>query len=87
VQVGREALSLMVPCADMANHSNAPNAAFGMEPDLATFSLRAKQVGVFDRWSNSWGYISGVALLLVLLGCACNACCAWQLSVPCCQWQ
>jgi hypothetical protein len=46
VQVGREVLSLLVPCADMANHSDAPNTAFGMEPDLATFNLRARQVGV-----------------------------------------
>ncbi|WIA28837.1 hypothetical protein OEZ86_011364 [Tetradesmus obliquus] len=37
--VGREALSLMVPCADMANHGMQPNAAYKLEPDSQSFSI------------------------------------------------
>jgi hypothetical protein len=44
LQVGREALSLMVPCADMANHSMQPNAAYMLEPDSQTFSITATEV-------------------------------------------
>jgi hypothetical protein len=44
VQVGREALSLMVPCADMANHGMQPNAAYRLEPDSQTFTITTTEV-------------------------------------------
>jgi hypothetical protein len=44
LQVGREALSLMVPCADMANHGMQPNAAYRLEPDSQTFTITTTEV-------------------------------------------
>ena len=43
-QVEGEALSLVVPCADMANHSNAPNAAYRLDPRDGCFRLVAARV-------------------------------------------
>jgi hypothetical protein len=42
--VGREALSLVVPLADLANHSNSPNAAYRLDANSGTFSLTSTQV-------------------------------------------
>jgi hypothetical protein len=46
---GRELLSLMVPLADMANHSNEPNAGFKLNPGTQTFSIISTKVRVTDR--------------------------------------
>ena len=37
-------LSLLVPCADMANHSNAPNATYRLDPRDGCFRLVAARV-------------------------------------------
>eukprot|EP00878_Enallax_costatus_P035849 GHUV01040088.1.p1 GENE.GHUV01040088.1~~GHUV01040088.1.p1 ORF type:complete len:486 (+),score=115.66 GHUV01040088.1:144-1601(+) len=37
--VGREAVSLLVPCADMANHSMTPNAGYRLDPETQTFNI------------------------------------------------
>jgi hypothetical protein len=45
---GRELLSLMVPLADMANHSNepnGPNAGYRLDPGAGTFSVTSTKVG------------------------------------------
>lgn len=42
---GRELLSLMVPLADMANHSNEPNAGYRLDPGTGTFSVTSTKVG------------------------------------------
>jgi hypothetical protein len=42
---GRELLSLMVPLADMANHSNEPNAAYRLHPSTQTFTVTSTKVG------------------------------------------
>jgi hypothetical protein len=42
---GRELLSLMVPLADMANHSNDPNAGYKLDPGSQTFRLFTTKVG------------------------------------------
>lgn len=41
---GRELLSLMVPLADMANHSNTPNAGYRLDSASQTFSIVSTQV-------------------------------------------
>jgi hypothetical protein len=41
---GRELLSLMVPLADIANHSNDPNAAYRLDPGAGTFSVTSTKV-------------------------------------------
>lgn len=46
---GRELLSLMVPLADMANHSNNPNAGFKLNPGTQTFSIISTQVRVTGK--------------------------------------
>ena len=43
-QVDGEALSLVVPCADMANHSMAPNAGYRLDADAGCFELIAARV-------------------------------------------
>lgn len=35
-QVGGEAVSLLVPCADMANHLLPPNASYRLQPEVHT---------------------------------------------------
>ena len=48
LQVEGEAVSLLVSCADMANHSAlAPNAAYQYCAAADAFQLRALQVGCF----------------------------------------
>lgn len=42
---GRELLSLMVPLADMANHSTQPNAAYRLHPSTQTFTVTSTKVG------------------------------------------
>eukprot|EP00879_Flechtneria_rotunda_P023117 GHRR01024437.1.p1 GENE.GHRR01024437.1~~GHRR01024437.1.p1 ORF type:complete len:173 (+),score=39.15 GHRR01024437.1:579-1097(+) len=42
--VGREAVSLMVPCCDLANHSMQPNAQFRLSPG-GQFNIITTQVG------------------------------------------
>jgi hypothetical protein len=44
LQVGRELLSLMVPCCDMANHSMTPNATYRLDPASSTFQIMLTQV-------------------------------------------
>ena len=44
LQIGREAVSLMVPCADMANHSMTPNAGYRLDPETQTFNIATTQV-------------------------------------------
>eukprot|EP00775_Hariotina_reticulata_P003651 gene3651-3912_t len=41
--VGRELLSLMVPCCDMANHSMDPNATYKLDPASNTFQITLTQ--------------------------------------------
>lgn len=43
-QVAGETVSLMVPCADMANHVLAPNAAYQFVPEADAFQLTALRV-------------------------------------------
>lgn len=52
---GRELLSLMVPLADMANHSNQPNAGYRLDPSSQTFSLCSTQVKHRGRGSGGGG--------------------------------
>jgi hypothetical protein len=68
---GRELLSLMVPLADMANHSNTPNAGFKLNPGTQTFSIistkvrtylvyeRLGQAGVYDAREPSRIHVVG----------------------------
>lgn len=58
---GRELLSLMVPLADMANHSNTPNAGYKLDSASQTFSIVSTQVG----W---WGMDLGRSRLLAQMG-------------------
>lgn len=44
LQAGGHALSLVVPCADMANHSDAPNAEYRLDADAGCFQLFATRV-------------------------------------------
>lgn len=44
LQVGAEVVSLVVPCADMANHQNIPNAAYAYSAARDAFELTALQV-------------------------------------------
>ena len=39
VQVAGEVVSMVVPCADMANHLNDPNAAYVYNPRTDCFEL------------------------------------------------
>lgn len=47
---GRELLSLMVPLADMANHSTQPNAAYRLHPSTQTFTVTSTKVGGVCLW-------------------------------------
>ncbi|GBF96048.1 hypothetical protein Rsub_08863 [Raphidocelis subcapitata] len=40
-EVGGEALSLVVPCADLANHDSSPNAGYRLDADAGAFLLVA----------------------------------------------
>lgn len=44
LQVGEDVLSVLGPCADMANHAQQPNAAFWFSPRAAAFQLLALEV-------------------------------------------
>jgi hypothetical protein len=44
-QVEGETVSLMVPCADMANHVASPNAGYAFEAAADAFQLTALRVG------------------------------------------
>lgn len=46
LQIDGEAVSLLVPCADMANHVLNPNASYQFVPEADAFQLRALSV----RW-------------------------------------
>jgi len=50
-QVAGEALSLVVPCADMANHSMQPNAGYQLNAESGCFQLIAVKV-----WARGLGY-------------------------------
>jgi len=63
---GRELLSLMVPLADMANHSNTPNAGYRLDSASQTFSIVSTQVGggisaETDCWHSPRGWQHHVA--------------------------
>lgn len=57
-------MSLLVPCADMANHSNRPNAGYRLDADAGCFRLATLQVwcqlrgvcgrGEVCRWQVPW---------------------------------
>lgn len=65
---GRELLSLMVPLADMANHSpDEPNATYRLDPGTGTFSVTSTKVGrpltaVDSKWNSSGAKGLGDAL-------------------------
>ena len=46
VQVAGEVVSMVVPCADMANHLNDPNAAYVYNPRTDCFELVSLRVRV-----------------------------------------
>lgn len=81
---GRELLSLMVPLADMANHSNEPNAAYRLHPSTQTFAVTSTKVGVWFAMVSGWvGMTQGGAGLLwhacVRLGTR------WLRLLVCCE--
>lgn len=43
-QIAGETVSLVVPCADMANHVLSPNAGYRFVPEADAFQLHALQV-------------------------------------------
>lgn len=49
VQAGSDALSLLVPGADLANHSQQPSCLFWLSEEEAAFQLVALEVRCFDR--------------------------------------
>jgi hypothetical protein len=57
-RVGGEAVSLMVPCCDMANHSRAPNAAYRYDPRAERFALTAlRDISAGEEVCISYGCI------------------------------
>lgn len=44
LQIAGETVSLVVPCADMANHVLRPNASYAFSPEEDAFVLRALRV-------------------------------------------
>lgn len=52
-QVDGEVVSLVVPCADMANHQNAPNAAYAFSTQRDCFELTALRVSARFLWGTA----------------------------------
>lgn len=69
LQVDGETVSLMVPCADMANHVMSPNAGYAFDASVDAFRLTALRVG--------WAWVCGRVGLQIapLLGKAGGAPC------------
>lgn len=47
LQVDGEVVSLVVPCADMANHLAVPNAGYAFSAERDCFELTSLRVGFF----------------------------------------